>query len=403
MQKKFKRVLVILLVIIFFLLGVGTSYIVYRNYKGKSYVLTTNSLSINYSHGKRVRIHKTKKMNFSVINFTDSDVYYYIELDNLKNIKGEVNYILTSDNLNLADTISGNTIISSYIRIKGGETHNYELSFSCSVDNIFSLDVNVAEDRLSNTFADVILANNEVKDEPLTTIGSAALEDEGLIKGTDSSGTTYYFRGSVTNNNVLIDGNKFKIVRITGDGSVKLVLDGALEEIRKFYDEGNYNFTSTALIEYLNDTWFNSLPSANSFVSSSKYCNDISKDGDDFVSYSRLYTDNIVSFVCLGDKVLSKVGLLTADEAIFAGASVTDTNRKFYLYNADIKANAFLLTGAKMKGEVYYPFSLNTDGKVASIDPGNVLRAIRPVITINKTVNVSGTGTVEDPYILTNN
>ena len=36
-----------------------------------------------------------------------------------------------------------------------------------------------------------------------------ALNDEGLIKTTDDYGTSYYFRGNVTNNNVLINDLKF--------------------------------------------------------------------------------------------------------------------------------------------------------------------------------------------------
>ena len=48
---------------------------------------------------------------------------------------------------------------------------------------------------------------------------------EALLASTDDDyGTTYYFRGAVKNNYVQFANKCWRIVRITGDGSVKLVL-----------------------------------------------------------------------------------------------------------------------------------------------------------------------------------
>ena len=75
------------------------------------------------------------------------------------------------------------------------------------------------------TFAETILANNEVK-TPITTPGAAiSTADEALLASTeDDYGTSYYFRGAVKNNYVEFANKCWRIVRITGDGSVKLVL-----------------------------------------------------------------------------------------------------------------------------------------------------------------------------------
>lgn len=48
--------------------------------------------------------------------------------------------------------------------------------------------------------------------------------DEGLRDAQDDYGTSYYFRGNVTNNYVVFARKCWRIVRITGDGSIKLVL-----------------------------------------------------------------------------------------------------------------------------------------------------------------------------------
>ena len=75
------------------------------------------------------------------------------------------------------------------------------------------------------TLSEAILANNEVK-APITTPGAAiSTADEALLASTeDDYGTSYYFRGAVTNNYVEFANKCWRIVRVAGDGSVKLIL-----------------------------------------------------------------------------------------------------------------------------------------------------------------------------------
>ena len=75
------------------------------------------------------------------------------------------------------------------------------------------------------TFAETILAKNEVK-TPITTPGAAiSTASEALLASTeDDNGTSYYFRGAVTNNYVEFANKCWRIVRVGGDGSVKLIL-----------------------------------------------------------------------------------------------------------------------------------------------------------------------------------
>ena len=75
------------------------------------------------------------------------------------------------------------------------------------------------------TLSEAILANNEVK-APLTTPGAAvSTANEALLASAeDDYGTSYYFRGAVTNNYVEFANKCWRIVRVGGDGSVKLIL-----------------------------------------------------------------------------------------------------------------------------------------------------------------------------------
>ncbi len=77
----------------------------------------------------------------------------------------------------------------------------------------------------SGTLLAAIKRDNIVS-EPQTTPGAAGSADtEALLASTeDDYGTSYYFRGAVANNFVEYANMCWRVVRVTGDGSIKLVL-----------------------------------------------------------------------------------------------------------------------------------------------------------------------------------
>ncbi len=117
------------------------------------------------------------------------------------------------------------------------------------------------------------LRDKNTLSEPLTTPGAKISADtEALLASTeDDYGTSYYFRGAVTNNFVEYANMCWRIVRVTGDGSIKLVL---------------YNY--------------NGLTSTNNTPSSSTPCNVTGNDyafaryeGDTYKSvFNSSYNDN---------------------------------------------------------------------------------------------------------------
>lgn len=404
MRKRFKG----LLCFIAFLLILSTIlfvfYFIYTKINNNNGdIKITGSLSINFHDGNVIDFDKSKDTVITIINNGNEGVYYYIEFINLKS-ETDINYSLTDNNvININDILSNQSeIISSYIFIDAGEIQNYDLKFSSSSENTKRIEINIEEESLeSNSFAETILKNNVVKDKPLTIVGKQeATTDEGLIEESDDFGSSYYFRGNTLNNNVLINNLKFKIVRINGDGSVKLVLDENIEKLSEYYEDGNYKFKETTIYSALN-SWINeNLGKYSSFLSNQKYCNDTLLNENTFYAYTRVMEDNIPSLICLSEKFTSKVALLTVDEVLFAGATINNENKSFYLYNENITSDIYLMTSAKLLNNTYYPFVLSTTGKIESDVPGTYLRSVRPVITIIKTAMVTGTGTIDDPYIL---
>ena len=77
----------------------------------------------------------------------------------------------------------------------------------------------------SGTLLAALRDNNTLK-TPITTPGAAVsnASEALLASAEDDYGTSYYFRGAVTNNYVEFANKCWRIVRVSGDGSVKLIL-----------------------------------------------------------------------------------------------------------------------------------------------------------------------------------
>lgn len=402
MRLRFKSALgfIFLLIAICAFLGVG--YIFYGKISHDSDIVVDGKITINYLTGKKFELNGNNEVSFSVTNNDTETKYYYIQLTDIyaKDVKYE---LTSSDNLKIANELKSE-IISNQVSINAQETVNYTIKFTTKDHEKYSGIIQIGEKNdENNTFADVIIANNKLNETSLTKNGESATLDEGFLKSTDDLGVAYYFRGAVSNNNVKFADKNWKIVKINGDGSVKLVLDGTIEELNKYY-ESEFAFKNSKISESLNN-WYNiNLNNYSDYIAYYKFCNDIvtEEESSNYIGYSRIITNKIPMYVCLGNKVNTKIGLLTADEVSMAGASINE-NKSFYLYNENIKTAYYLMTGAEYKNGTYYPFLVNTDGSIIANTAGNLLRSIRPVINIIKNAKITGNGSLEEPYeIITN-
>ena len=120
------------------------------------------------------------------------------------------------------------------------------------------------------TLSEAILANNEVK-APITTPGAAvSTASEALLASTeDDNGTSYYFRGAVKNNYVEFANKCWRIVRVGGDGSVKLILHNDNPTGAANPCDAANNSASAAFARYSGTTYtsaFNSSYNDNAYV-----------------------------------------------------------------------------------------------------------------------------------------
>ena len=282
----------------------------------------------------------------------------------------------------------------------------------------------------------------------------------GIYESQDDLGTTYYFRGDVENNYVYFAGFYWRIIRINGDGGIRMIYDGttphdngesSTDRCTKnsyFNDSYDYNAfvgykygrltattyeethknTTNSTIKQAVDSWYKTNISDKGFSSylvDSIYCNDrslssgtgIGTTETKYKAYERLNTNKTPTFYCAqsNDKFTvntSKgngslqypVGLITADEVVYAGGlSYTSgnsvaNNAKFYLTTG---YRYWTMTPSNFEGSNAFADELYVDS-VGNLNPDVVWGTlyVRPVITLNGSTKLEGTGTKDNPFKL---
>ena len=180
---------------------------------------------------------------------------------------GQADYELTSGVIEAGATNTYN------LRLWVADASTYSLPNSALGQEIhlkISVEGKAGSGWLPSNLKDRILALNEVK-TPITTPGAAvSTASEALLASAeDDYGTSYYFRGAVTNNYVEFANKCWRIVRVGGDGSVKLILhNDNTAGVANPCDSAN-NSASAAFARYSGTTYtsaFNEYSDDNAYV-----------------------------------------------------------------------------------------------------------------------------------------
>jgi len=261
--------------------------------------LTEENSAINLSNEFPIKdedgIKKTP-FTFKITNNCNNYVKAYITIDSLK--EGTANYILSKymkANVSTKGSTDGTSFIigtqntkvldnkhNGYIikevGLKSKESKEFDLRLWIDYDTTkeqaagmtYLSQVVIVTEPGKPTFAETILANNEVK-APITTPGAAvSTADEALLASAeDDYGTSYYFRGAVKNNYVEFANKCWRIVRVGGDGSVKLILHNDNTTGAANPCDAANNSTSAAFARYSGETYksaFNTNYNDNAYV-----------------------------------------------------------------------------------------------------------------------------------------
>ena len=292
--------------------------------------------------------------------------------------------------------------------------------------------------------------NTEINNQGEVRLNSNTNSQKVCYEAEDDWGDTYYFAGNPTDNWLKFAGYYWRIIRINGDGSIRLIYNGTStattggddtlisigqsfgvnyrlsEYVGYMYTlEQQHGNTSDSSIKETLDDWYSS--------NLASYTDKISKEagfcGDREMASGYEWSSDPISpmyyvgrvrlaqnsssvnptFKCSnsadlytvsgsskGNKALTyPIGLITADEVIMAGGSSKKGNSSYYLYNND-----------------YYwtmtPYHFHNSAVVFRVGSGGMLdtgrtdyyQGVRPVINLASDVKVTGSGTSTDPYVV---
>lgn len=388
-----------------------------KNYNGDKYTLNMDSDQIEYSIK-------------NIVYYYGNNLYLHPESGKLSPLGGS----------------SSNDIISAY---NSGNIVFCENSDSCDI--MYKIDS--------------VKSNSVLLVKRITTIPNQRTSNgNGLFYNGNGNSKIYYFRGDVGNNYIKFADIMWRIVRFNDDYSIRIISDTGVTKSAfntsvgdnayvgyMYGNAGSNNYNSThknlndsTVKTVLDDMYKKFEKDYSSYLIDAGFCADrtladpsytkfdstaygITDEaskvidtglgyGNNFTLYSAFYKYQEKlkpSFKCnkndfytvsnkKGNTALKyPIGLLSVDEAIFAGAQFNSLNTSYYLYNESVP---WWLMDAG--GNYNNPEDLNNITTIVSAGSQGVYGqdvrselSVRPVINLkNNVVYKSGKGTYSDPY-----
>jgi len=273
------------------------------------------------------------------------------------------------------------------------------------------------------------------KDTPYDQIGN----EDGVFKVEDGmyGGYSYYWSGNVANNYVKFAGFCWRAIRINGDGSLRLIYDGntchangtvttdntiafkTYLSIGGMYPEnvgwtyvsgkqrsiaGTASLAKTTIEEWYNNNIGNNTEYT-SKVANGKFCND--RETQEGVKWNRESSFQFAGMVRAnsrkptlschsGDVYSLKVGLITADEALYSKFTYLNNGKKWFTMTP--ASYTYTAEYSQTYGSPYM-ITINTY-YFESIHIYNHAAYLRPVINLRADVNLTGSGTITNPYVV---
>ena len=346
----------------------------------------------------------------------------------------------------------------SYCTVNGVKDTNAKLETIDGNHTIANLQVgskcHLYFDKGASSAGETILAHFKTvktRSLPFTTSTTVTDTTTGTIyKAQDDWGDTYYFAGNPTDNWVRFAGFYWRIIRINGDGSIRMIYQGTsanttgtgtqlqTSAFNSSYNRSEYvgymyttsqqhgNTTDSPIKDVL-DSWYSSnLASyADKISKEAGFCGDREMTSGYswssqpsstiyYAGYGRLVQNSssvnptlkcsnsndlyTTSSSSKGNKKLANpIGLITADEVVMAGGSWSSGNSSYYLYNS---ANYWTMSPYSFDYGNARVFCVNSTGYLRYSNVDWAEPGVRPVINLSADVKVTGSGTSSDPFVV---
>lgn len=503
--RKINKLLKKIITISLFLLAISLSYAYFTAQITGSESTTTitvggGTMAIAFNGGSNITMSNmypraalwgTKTFTVTGNNTTDLTMYYNLTLEVTTNTftSGALKYSLTSINTGSNGTVVPSAILknikngTSSILLgngtftgptSGNKVHSYTLDFYFPDTGVnqnenhkksFTAYITIEEGIGTTELQDDLLAiyggASSISYLPIFMFGtSTASGENNIYKINDDYGTSYFYRGekNYVNNNIIFAEYQWKILRINGDGSLRIIFNGTcpnnscsinttgssstigysrfnpnnIDDVKLegyMYSPSGLTASTTrtqattnennSTIKAFIDNWYSTNlynTEYEDYISDTLFCNDRQVSSGwgygasytIYVPYNKSYGNDYLKCGLQNDRftvddenigngdLTYPVGLITVEEANIASIS------NVYDSYLDSGVHYWTLSPSRSTNVTYTPqvFVVASNGLIGEYIVGTNLYYVRPVINLNYDIQITGTGTTTDPYVV---
>ncbi len=298
--------------------------------------------------------------------------------------------------------IANDAMDASFNGTVSADANQGKIDANYTLQRLHSLNSSIVLDTSKTPDFSTVSGNNGVKkslDDDSTIASNQGDGTKGIYKTEDDFGTSYYFRGAVENNYVKFANKYWRIIRINGDGSIRMIYAGTsayangesetdsligTSAYNTNYEDNTYvgymygtkgattyasthsNTNNSTIKEYIDNWYIDNLKEYSHYLEDTIYCSDrktaninnvmgmtLTGDGSGtnesgyagayraFISHSPTLkcenkNDRFTVSNSIGNaKLTYPVALITTDEEMYAGGVGTDPVTMTYITNED--------------------------------------------------------------------
>ena len=341
--------------------------------------VTTEDRKIEFNG---IKASEPYEKEFKLENISDKKTNFNLYLKNIDSeFNNELFYeIYEKDTLIVSKSLAANEGDENYLKLDiellPADKKEYKIKYFVNEDSDKKYSAELAINSLKintkiNTATNYILLNTPV------------IDNENKI---------YYYTNG--NNYVSFNDELWRIVKINSNGSIKIVKDTSIDEKVLFNEDaksdGANDYKNSNIKLLLQKYYDESLKKYENMLVQDKYCNDINivknenyKTNDN----DKTTTEYISTLECNGSK--SYIGTISYDEV----------DRTFIGEGKYINTWTLSKAGVNSRTSENYVWYINNRGHIDYTKTDNDTLYVRPTITLKGTLNIKGSGDINDPYV----
>ena len=411
----------------------------------KKFIIGLASIAI-LSAGALTLTHAKYKTSES-IEIANGTINYELADTNLIGV-----YIQNGEDYTKTDTIPEGYVLNeeeSYCKVNNEVDNNISITYDTDSKTLSITPMTTKgtkcylyfDEKKGKTMSEIIAGYNVGSRGSFSSIFTSSTPKTVYTTTDWTNKTSYYFAGNPTDNWVQFAGYYWRIIRVNGDGSTRMIYAGTStsnddrntdDQIGTSAFNTSYNASyyvglkwsnsqhgttnESTILQELND-WYDGNGDYDGISSNDKnyidsnvgFCSDREmRTGYSwsatpsstiyYKAYERLYTNKTPSLGCSNSSDILRipVGLITADEVAFAGGVYGTSNSNYYLYTGatywTMSPYRFYATSSRV-----YVFYVWSTGELND-DRVSYTRGVRPVINLKADTLFTGSGTSSDPF-----